>query len=75
MTPLEIDVPPVVKSFREVEQYIQNLLGGVILVGFVEVHDPEIRTCHACKGSGIYRSVNKLVEVCTCLKAIGITRQ
>lgn len=75
-TSLVIDVPPVVKSHAEIESYIKNLLGGIILIGFcVNDPEPEKRTCTGCQGSGIYQSVNKLVEVCTCLKAIGITRQ
>ena len=77
MTHMVVDVPHVLdRDLKEVYDYIQNRLGGVIPIAFFEAdHEPEVKTCHACKGSGIYRSVNKLVEVCTCLKGIGISRQ
>lgn len=75
MIHVEVEVPPVLKDSGEVRDYIQNLLGGLLVAAFFEADPPaEKRTCRACQGSGIYRSVDRLIEVCHCLKAIGISR-
>ena len=75
-THMVVEVPHVLdKDLKEVYDYIQSRLNGVIPIAFFEADRlPTSYTCPSCKGSGIYRSVDRLVEVCTCLKVIGISR-
>lgn len=69
-----VRVPPVLTSKRDVLAYLTDRVHGP-LAAYVCVDNPAAdHTCQSCGGSGLICLGENVMDLCTCLKRIGMVR-